>query len=321
VYMGKMKLDDSLYEHIPLQQAAIDNPDSFGVEVELEGVNICNPSLAVCGMWTSHDDNSLRKLAPGDEAIEYVCRRPFNMKEIEVALTLLFDYLNKPPASVYESYRTSIHVHVNFGRETFRTIYNFITLSLLLDELLVSQNGDHRIGNNFCLRAKDALGQVVGLIESVDKGKNFFHIQANERYSSINFASLMKFGSIEFRSLECTTHLGRILHWIGTLQHLKDCAKTYKNPTEIISQYSQMGPRAFLMHVLGPFALKYVNVRGMDDMLHNGMRIAQDFAYCSAWKERTQADIAEEALAAKKAAIHKKQIYDELAKQLNGVPN
>lgn len=285
MYTGKMYLADQLYKHINIQDAARSKPDVFGIEIELEGKNILKPPLEVAEYWSAVNDGSLRKLMPGDEAIEYVSRYPYDIKQTEIALTNLFKYLNTPPAKVYESYRTSVHVHINFGLEEFRTIYNFMTLALLFDELLVSQNGDHRIGNNFCLRAKDAVGQVVSLMNSIEHGKNFFHITANERYSSINFASLMKFGSIEFRSLECTTHQGRVMHWINTLARLKEKARTYKNPVEIIQQYSQLGPQAFLTSVLGPFALKYKHVRDMDNMLHNGMRIAQDIAFCSAWKE------------------------------------
>lgn len=285
MHSGRMALNDKLHSHIQVQDAAKAKADVFGLEIELEGKSIINAPPDVMAYWTQHNDGSLRKLNPGDQAIEYVSRVPYDIKQTEIALTALFKYLNTPPTKVYESYRTSIHVHLNFGLETFRTIYNFMVLSLLLDELLVSQNGDHRIGNNFCLRAKDAIGQVVSLTHSISSGRSFFNIAQDERYSSINFASLMKFGSIEFRSLECTTHLGRVMHWINTLSRIKEKARTFDNPVDVIQQYSQMGPKVFLTKILGPFALKYINVPGMEDMLHNGMRIAQDFAYCSAWKE------------------------------------
>jgi hypothetical protein len=129
------------------------------------------------------------------------------------------------------------------------------------------------------------MGQVIELILSIEAGSNFFAIHPNNRYSSINFASLMKFGSIEYRSMECTTHEGRVMHWIGTLQQIKERAKTFKNPMEIIQQFSQFDPKDFLAMTLGPFALKYLKVEGYQDMLRSGMRIAQDLAFCSAWNE------------------------------------
>lgn len=285
-YEHQMDLNTTLVDHIPLQREARENADSFGVEVEVEGKNLVSIPMSVGQFWHVHDDNSLRKLKPNDHAVEYVCRRPFAMKEVREAITTLFDFLNKHPAVVYNSYRTSVHVHLNFGLETFRTVYNFMTLALILDELFVSQCGPHRIGNNFCLRAKDALGQIMMLRDSIQSGNSFFQLGGQtERYSSINFTSLTKFGSIEFRSLECTTHEGRLMHWIGTLDYLKQHAKTYNNPIDIIQQFSQRGPKEFLKQALGPFSHKYIGVPGMEEMLMDGVRVAQDLAYCSAWNE------------------------------------
>lgn len=271
-----------LSDYILIQEAAR-TPDVFGIEVELEGYRILNAPQNVIAYWDQHNDGSLRKLAPGDEAIEYVSRYPYDMVTTETSLKNLFDFLSAPHTKVYASYRTSIHVHVNCGTETLLTIYNFMTLSLLLDELLVSQNGEHRIGNNFCLRAKDAMGQLVALTNSIEHGREFFNFGANERYSSINFASLMKFGSIEFRSLECTIHYGRVMHWIRTLQQMKVRSRQFKSPTDIITLYSRLGPAEFLKDVLGPFAFKYSQVTDRDNMLHNGMRLAQDLAYSRSW--------------------------------------
>lgn len=286
MYTKPMFLADKLYNHIALQDAAMRLDDAYGIEVELEGQNILKAPLAVLEWWGQHPDNSLRQLKEGDQCIEYVSKQPYSMQHTEKAINVLFGFLNSTGVKVYDSYRTSIHVHVNFGRELYRTVYNFMTIALLMDELLVSQNGDHRIGNNFCLRAKDALGQVTQLIQSIETGHNFFNIIQNERYSSINFASLLKFGSVEFRSLECTTHEGRVLHWINTLARMKAAARDFENPVAVISAFSKLGPHQFLREILGPYAMKYLSVPGMESMLINGMRIAQDLAYCSAWKEK-----------------------------------
>lgn len=75
------------------------------------------------------------------------------------------------------------------------------------------------------------------------------------------------------------------MHWIGALDYLKHHAKTYTNPIEIIQQFSQRGPKEFLKQALGPFSHKYIGVPGMEEMLMDGVRIAQDLAYCSAWNE------------------------------------
>ena len=283
MYSGPMMLDRKLCERIMVHQYARDIIDAFGVEIEIEGVNIKTASKAIRSFWDIHNDGSLRVRGVEDQAIEYVFNRPFNREATKEAIEILFDYLNSPAVRVYESYRTSVHVHVNCAMETFRTIYNYITLCLIFDELMVSQNGVHRIGNNFCLRAKDALGQVESLTHSIERGQEFFGIDRNERYSSINFASLCKFGTIEFRSLEFTTHAGRLTHWIGTVQHMKEFARAYNDSTEVIGDFSRLGAKDFLWKILGPYAVKYAGVVGYESMLLSGMRIAQDFAFCSEW--------------------------------------
>lgn len=291
MHTTKMNLNDTLVQHFALQEAALQYADAYGIEVELEGKNFLTPPDKVNLYWQQVKDGSLRIKNLGDSAIEYITRRPLHIGQAEHAISALFNYLTSPGVKVYDSYRTSIHVHVNFATESFRTIYNAMTLAIILDELLVSQNGEHRIGNNFCLRSRDALGQLQSLIHSITNNHNMFDIPPNDRYSSINFASLMKYGSLEFRSLECTTHEGRLLHWIGTLAEMKKTAKLYQNPIQIISDFSMLGPKQFLTKVLGPYATKYLTVVGMEEMLFNGMRIAQDLAFCSEWNEITQAEI------------------------------
>lgn len=284
MYTQPMTLDRKLMEDIPVYPTAAKVPDVFGVEIELEGVGVKTSKADILNFFTIHNDGSLRQKAPGDEAIEYVFHGPLDMKETEKALVALFSHLNAPGVTVYPSYRTSIHVHLSCALETHRTIYNLMCLSIIFDELLVSQNGDHRIGNNFCLRARDARGQVEELIQCIEQTGHFYSLQSNNRYSSINFVSLLKFGTIEFRSLECTTDLQRVLAWIRTLDRIRTIARKFENPQDVLKHATEMSPKTFMYFVLGEFADKYIAVEGWDEMLHHGIRLANDFAFCSKWE-------------------------------------
>lgn len=283
MYTRQMHLDEELYRDIQVHPNALDNKDAFGVEIELEGRNLRNVSQAFMLVWDQHNDGSLRVNRPDGDAVEFVFRQPYNLEATYGALKLMFEHLNRPGVEVFPSYRTSIHVHVNCAMETFRTLYNFITLSIIFDELLVSQNGDHRIGNNFCLRAKDAQGQIEELAQSINAHGNIYGLNGQHRYSSINFVSLLKFGTIEFRSLECTTDYERVKHWIDTLQRLKEASRGFEDPQDIMRCFSRMSPKEFLYSVLGGYAHKYAQVDGYEAMLQDGMRLAQDFAFSSKW--------------------------------------
>jgi len=260
--------------------------DMYGVEIELEGKNVVKKSEDLMFYWNTHIDNSLRANKPGSSSIEYVFRRPLNMQDTGIALQRLFDHLQNPEVEVYPSYRTSIHVHINFLKDTVRTFVNFITLCIVFDELFVSQNGQTRIGNNFCLRARDAEGQIKELSNSIATTGSIVNINPHNRYSSVNFASILKFGTVEFRSLECTIDYDRIISWISVIQALKNSAKLYENPREIISKFSHNGPLDFMRYHLGYYYYKYAGVPNAQGMLRDGMRLAQDFAYCSDWKPK-----------------------------------
>jgi hypothetical protein len=287
-------MDNVIMQHVPAHYMMEGLEDSFGLEIELEGEYVQSENIPIMQYWKQVKDGSLRikQGVVGAQAIEYVFKGPMNLDQTSQALTLLFNYLNKTPkVKVYDSYRTSIHVHVNCMQETFKTVMNFITLSMIFDELFVSQNGQTRIGNNFCLRTRDAEGQLNDLITSVQSYGTPFNVSANNRYSSINVASLAKYGTVEFRSLECSTDYDRVWHWVNTLQSLKKAARSFTNPREIIGTFSNKGPDEFIKNILGPYANKYIAVAGHQQMLHTGMRLAQDFAYCSEWRLPGKDDI------------------------------
>lgn len=263
--------------------------DLIGIEIELEGKNI-HPitSKNFLKYWADVPDNSLRKFKPGDQAIEYRYSEPLNLKDTERALVELEYNLSRPDVEIYDSLRTSVHVHINCMNDKMSTIYNFITLSAIFDELLVSQNGEHRAGNNFCLRAKDAEGMIIGLAECIRNSGYLSNVQQQNRYSSINIMSLFKFGTIEFRSMECTINRARLMHWVKTLLAIKEAARNFKNPAEIMGQFSQQGPERFFLSVLGPQALNYMRVVDRHRMLFEGLRLVQEFANAATWEPSTK---------------------------------
>lgn len=286
MYAKPMYLEEKLGTHLPIHfEESVKTTELYGIEVELEGKGgISNPTEVVMQNWVKHNDGSLRKLAPGDEAVEYVTRVPSNKLKTTKSLMTLLKFLEGPGKVVYDSYRTSIHVHVNCMADTMLHTYNFITLCIIFDELLASQNGEHRIGNNFCLRARDAEGQISDLVQSINTHGSIFGLNGNWRYSAINFASLCKFGTVEFRSLECTTDLDRIIQWINVIDNMKNASRQFENPHQIIRGFSQASSvKDFCELVLGDMAPKYTSVLGFEQMLFEGMRLAQDFAFCSKW--------------------------------------
>lgn len=279
---GGIIMDKKPSDDFGIHEYGILCPDSFGVELELEGRGLTSKDPLISKYFGVHKDNSLRTIREDSECLEYVFNRPYDYQDTLLAVKQLFKWLNSHQSEVFESYRTSFHVHVNYAVDTWRTIYNAITLSIIFDELFVSQNGKHRAGNNFCLRAKDAQALVLDLAFHLENYGAIFNFPADHRYSSVNFASLMKFGTIEYRSLECSVDYLRVKHWIDTCQNLKVYARKFNDPRDIITKFRE-GPVVFMQEALDTCAFYYMQVPGWDVMLRDGVRLAADFAYCCDW--------------------------------------
>src|SRR3990172_9397067 len=99
-----------------------------GVEIEVEGRNLPYTEK----YWKREADGSLR----GPENAEYVLRKPATLTQLKMALkSLAIDY-RASEAKVDESVRAGVHVHVNVQHMNMVEVYNFITLYLILEELL-----------------------------------------------------------------------------------------------------------------------------------------------------------------------------------------
>lgn len=253
-----------------------------GIEIECEGRNLAK---RVPKYWTTHADGSLR-----GESIEYVLAAPISREAVGDALKVLNDELKKVGSVVNESYRTSVHVHLNTQAFKIRTVYNQLVLYMLFEDLLVEFCGKDRIGNLFCLRAQDAENLIQVLSDAVKTG-NYGNFHGDHlRYAAVNINALGKYGSLEFRAFRGTTNSKDIEQWVSILLKIKDAAAVYDNPTEICRDFSVVGPRAFMNKVFGPeISAVLERYKDYEKRLISGVRLVQDIAFAiddwSSWKK------------------------------------
>lgn len=251
-----------------------------GIEVELEGENI--PRFPIEPYWDYHRDPSLR----GKENAEYVLLKPLGRKIVPKALDNLFSSLKKHGAKIRKnSPYTSVHVHLNFQKWSMKQTYNMICLWYIFENTLMQYCGEDRIGNLFCLRGQDAEAILMRLASAIRYSKfNILQDQDGLRYTALNATSLTKFGSLEFRGLSGVYDEETIQTWVDILITLKDYAEKFDNPTEIIREFSVMGPNAFARTVF-PNHFNVINTKNLAEELRNGMRLIQNVAYCVDWKK------------------------------------
>lgn len=246
-----------------------------GIEIEVEGSNLPR----VERFWKNEEDGSLR-----GESREYVLEKPMTLKEARVALSYLDAQYKAHETDVYDSVRAGVHCHVNVQDLNMIELYNFMVLYLVLEDVLVKWCGPTREGNLFCLRSGDA-DFLLRELQSAAQFKSFGSLHTDAlRYASMNVKALGTYGSLEFRAMRGTRDLDSIYQWAEVLVGLREVAKGFESPYKVLEMFSRGSPKEFLVAALGKHAKDFA-CEGYAAMLYEGMRRAQDVAYCVDWAD------------------------------------
>lgn len=252
-----------------------------GIEIEVEGTRL--PKDDAPPPWAYHHDGSLR----GQDNAEYVLSSPIGFEDVEKSLDILWKSFSAHKSTIDDSNRTSVHVHLNCQGFHFNRLTSLMALYFALEEILTEWCGEHRVGNLFCLRAKDAPA-IVSQIKRFISTDGASVINDHHHYAGLNANALHKFGSLEFRSLRGVSDPRVAIDWIGILERLYTLSADFTDPRDICSLFSSEGPTAFFYNILGPKAAIvlagiHMNEDEMKDSLYQGVRLAQDLCYCRDW--------------------------------------
>lgn len=253
----------------------------IGLEIECEGNVFKKQDLP--SPWTYHKDNSLR----GVDNAEYVLGKPIKFSAVPKAIDDLWTMFHATGTILDESNRTSVHVHLNAQKWHMNRLTAFLGLYFSVEELLTEWCGDHRVGNLFCLRARDATA-IITQVKKFIRGDGSYQLQDHLHYAGLNLNALSKFGSLEIRTMRGVNDPQTILDWVSILQRIYELSGDYKNPAEIPGLLSGGGVNNFLEIVLGD-RLTLVK-SGLDwsqekieQSVYDGIRLAQDLCYCRDW--------------------------------------
>lgn len=246
-----------------------------GIEIEVEGKNLPHVSK----YWKMEKDGSLR----GEENMEYVLAKPSSMKEAELALKYLAVQYKQSESVIDDTVRAGVHVHINVQHLNMLELYSFMSIYLILEEMLVKYCGEFREGNLFCLRAMDAEFLLHKLQEAARTRRFGPLVDDNLRYASMNVKALGTYGSLEFRAMRGTEDLTLIYQWASILFNLREVAKTFKDPQEVISFFSVNQHEGFIERCLGEHAPLFMDQPGWKESMSRGMRHAQTIAFCVDW--------------------------------------
>ena len=199
----------------------------FGVECEVEGERL--PYMLPRGLPIRVEmDGSLRG------GLEYVFSKPLKKEIALKSLSVLFSQFVEANSKLDYSFRTSTHVHVNVSDLEVKKVLNIIFLYTLVEDLFVHYCAEHRRGNRFCLRFKEAqhlyhiLEQMIRYAQ-VGREENVIDVldQQVTKYAALNLYTLRKYGTLEFRSLEGTNNLEKISKWMDAIENLVTVAQKF----------------------------------------------------------------------------------------------
>ena len=251
----------------------------LGVEVEVEGRGL---PLIGDRYWRTDNDGSLK-----GEAFEYVLKRPLSFEDAAIAMDALGRAYVMAGATINDSVRCGVHVHINVQKLTIPQLYNFITLYSVFEEIMLDYCGVGRNGNLFCLPLNRSAG-VIYTLRACAENTNFMALHSDEyRYCALNVKALGDYGSVEFRALRGGPDLTKIKLWYTLLLHLRNVACTYYNPTEIIIGCSMKGCSNIFNEVCGSFidAGMFSKSSNIARKLKDGIQSAQAIAFSCDWNK------------------------------------
>jgi len=244
----------------------------IGVEIEVEGNRL---PTRVQRYWTYTHDGSLNH----DCGLEYVLKNPQSLGSVRCALKH-FDYeCKRMETQLFDSIRAGVHIHINVQDLTKTELFNFIVLFLVWEEALVRYCGSNREGNLFCLRTRDAQYLLHSLMDIAANGTLINFYDDDFRYAAMNVKAIIEHGSLEFRSMRSTKETKAIGDFAEMLLSLREKAKTYTDPRDIVNGFSGVTPEQFAKECFGKQAHHLLTQHDLGETTIRGVRFAQDVAY------------------------------------------
>lgn len=226
-----MSIYDSIKGHVRFRR----HDGEFGIEIETESLKPYDYPLM--RFWIPKGDDSLRNFG-----VEYVLKTPLKYgPELNSGLQEFKDstknikFINNPIGG-------SVHVHVNFLNETFKTLGNFLTTAVYTENLLMEYSGPDRRSNLFCLPVCDAeetLRNITKMFKAIE-AKNYsgmFYDKSSVKYANINLSAFRTFGSIEIRSFRGETNIEEVGKWVSILNNILEYSRDKdRTPKSIIDE-------------------------------------------------------------------------------------
>lgn len=200
-------------------------PDTLmGIEIEIDSnkenySELILPEIPFA--WYSKYDGSLR------EGREYVLDKPYKGDELLGCIDLFFSC----PGTYERSITAGTHIHINMLEEddTQEVVSKIAQFMYVFDPVFFAIGDNDRKFTGFCTPVSESGSRFISNIKSCDSlsfGKKYHRNGTYGRYSGLNLASLLDYGSLEFRYFPTALTSEELVSWVNLVQSVKLMAKS-----------------------------------------------------------------------------------------------
>ena len=222
--------------------------------------------------WRQEADGSLR-------GVGYEFISPPSTKEM---LLLFFKDLKPKLKGLRWSFsrRTSSHIHVNVADMTYHQLCKFVCLYWMTEGLLFESVTNVRKDNTFCIsKSLESKEILKNMLSSPMLGDDVGE-EDNQKYASLNFHPLRRFGTVECRIFHSTFGADMFDFWLSHLEDLKNFAMKKGTLTELKQLFIDLSPASFAKAIFSKsvFTRHVINCEKDNFDLEESLRRGFDFA-------------------------------------------
>lgn len=267
------------YTQTPVEAFGLEKKDGvLAMELEVEGEGL--PSMR-SKHWSSHADGSLKV-----NGVEYVHKGPQELDQVRESLEYFEKRIVDSGATVYDSERTSVHVHLNVSQKTIKDVVSIATAYYMLEPVLMKHCGRSRDGNLFCLPLDKAPG-VMKYLQSFVDGNNLNG--DTYRYASLNLGAIKKFGSLEVRTMRGYYDTDFLDGWGRMLDGIWQKAADFKSPADVFDSWYGRQPVDFIAQFCKDEFVDTLRAHdGWDDRIDRNHKLLAPFVYENSWDKKAE---------------------------------
>lgn len=173
-----------------------------GIEIECEGITSPFPA----NTWHPETDHSLKM--NGAELVTL----PLSGESFDLFFHEYKAFIKKQPELTF-THRCSIHVHVNVRDLKLPQFVALVAAYICLEDLFFNEVEPIRRNNSYCTPTADFGLSVNDLL------KRYPYAKENPyKYGALNFGVASSYGTVEFRHLEGTKDINKIVKWVQLCQ-------------------------------------------------------------------------------------------------------